>query len=486
LPRSLFAAAPPTKESRCLSRYPSPSTASRSAATSTRGRCSVDYLRNDLGLTGTHVGCDTGQCGACTVHLDGNAIKACTILAAQANGGNVVTIEGLAAADGTMHPMQAAFKECHGLQCGFCTPGMVMSAIDLVNRHPKASEQTIRDELEATCAAAPVTTTSSRRAAGRRGDGQVGRRGDAHAVLTNTIRRGALVRTSVIGASVRRKEDYRFLTGSGQYTTTSIREPHARVLPALAARAREDPQHRHVEGEGHARRGRDLHGRRSRRRQRLPCGWLITGTDGKPMNEPPHPGARAGQGALRRRPGALVIAETPNRRRTPPRRSIVDYDVLPASSTASSAEAGRAADSRRRPATSATRGRWATRRRSMRRSRRRRTCRSSTSSTTAHPNAIEPRAAVASYSRADDSYTLYVANQNPHVERLLMTAFVLGLPEHKVRVIAPDVGGGFGSKIYLYAEETAMVWASKRVNRPIKWAAERSEASSPTRTAATT
>jgi aerobic carbon-monoxide dehydrogenase small subunit len=108
----------------------------------------VDYLRNDLGLTGTHVGCDTGQCGACTIHLDGDAIKACTILAAQANGAKVVTIEGLAAPDGTMHPMQAAFKECHGLQCGFCTPGMVMSAIDLVNRHPKASEQTIREELE--------------------------------------------------------------------------------------------------------------------------------------------------------------------------------------------------------------------------------------------------------------------------------------------------------------------------------------------------
>ena len=108
----------------------------------------VDYLRNDLGLTGTHVGCDTGQCGACTVHLDGNAIKACTILAAQAQGASVLTIEGLAAPDGTMHPMQASFKECHGLQCGFCTPGMVMSAIDLVNRHPKASEQTIREELE--------------------------------------------------------------------------------------------------------------------------------------------------------------------------------------------------------------------------------------------------------------------------------------------------------------------------------------------------
>ena len=107
----------------------------------------VEFLRNELGLTGTHVGCDTSQCGACTVHVDGNAVKSCTILAAQTQGAKVMTIEGLAAADGTLHPMQAAFKECHGLQCGFCTPGMVMSAIDLVERHPKASEQTIREEL---------------------------------------------------------------------------------------------------------------------------------------------------------------------------------------------------------------------------------------------------------------------------------------------------------------------------------------------------
>ena len=107
----------------------------------------VEFLRNNLSLTGTHVGCDTGQCGACTVHVNGNAVKACTVLAAQVDGAKVTTIEGLAA-NGTMHPMQAAFKECHGLQCGFCTPGMVMSAIDLVNRYPDASEQTIREELE--------------------------------------------------------------------------------------------------------------------------------------------------------------------------------------------------------------------------------------------------------------------------------------------------------------------------------------------------
>ncbi|HYM21904.1 MAG TPA: (2Fe-2S)-binding protein [Vicinamibacterales bacterium] len=107
----------------------------------------VDFLRVNLGLTGTHVGCDTAQCGACTVHLDGRAVKSCNLLALQANGAKLTTIEGLAG-NGDLHPMQAAFKECHGLQCGFCTPGMVMSAIDLVQRHPNADEATIRSQLE--------------------------------------------------------------------------------------------------------------------------------------------------------------------------------------------------------------------------------------------------------------------------------------------------------------------------------------------------
>ena len=108
----------------------------------------VDFLRGNLGLTGTHVGCDTAQCGACTIHLDGRAVKACNILAAQAQGAVVTTIEGLASADGKLHPMQEAFRDCHGLQCGFCTPGMVMSAIDLVQRHPGADDKTVRAELE--------------------------------------------------------------------------------------------------------------------------------------------------------------------------------------------------------------------------------------------------------------------------------------------------------------------------------------------------
>ena len=107
----------------------------------------VEYLRENLSLTGTHVGCDTSQCGACVVHVDGKAVKACTTLAVQNEGSDVTTIEGLAT-NGDLHPMQAAFRENHGLQCGFCTPGMIMAAVDIVNRNPDADEKTIREELE--------------------------------------------------------------------------------------------------------------------------------------------------------------------------------------------------------------------------------------------------------------------------------------------------------------------------------------------------
>ena len=107
----------------------------------------VHFLREQLGLTGTHVGCDTSQCGACVVLLNGRSVKSCTMLALQAEGGEITTIEGLAK-EGELHPMQAAFKEHHGLQCGFCTPGMVMSAIDLVSRNSALTEEIIREELE--------------------------------------------------------------------------------------------------------------------------------------------------------------------------------------------------------------------------------------------------------------------------------------------------------------------------------------------------
>jgi carbon-monoxide dehydrogenase small subunit len=108
----------------------------------------VNFIRDSLRLTGTHVGCDTAQCGACTIHMNGRAVKSCNMLAMQAEGADLVTIEGIAKADGTLHPMQEAFRQHHGLQCGFCTPGMVMSAIDLVKNFPDPSEELIREQLD--------------------------------------------------------------------------------------------------------------------------------------------------------------------------------------------------------------------------------------------------------------------------------------------------------------------------------------------------
>jgi aerobic carbon-monoxide dehydrogenase small subunit len=107
----------------------------------------VQFIREHLELTGTHVGCDTAQCGACTIHMDGKAVKSCSFLAVQAEGCSITTIEGISAGD-KMHPMQEAFRECHGLQCGFCTPGMVMSAIDMLNQNPNPTEAEIREGLE--------------------------------------------------------------------------------------------------------------------------------------------------------------------------------------------------------------------------------------------------------------------------------------------------------------------------------------------------
>ncbi len=108
----------------------------------------VQFLRDSLGLTGTHVGCETSQCGACTIHVDGESVKSCSMLAVQADGASITTIEGLSDGD-ALHPVQAAFREHHGLQCGFCTPGMIMAATDMIRRHPEGlDEKTVRDELE--------------------------------------------------------------------------------------------------------------------------------------------------------------------------------------------------------------------------------------------------------------------------------------------------------------------------------------------------
>jgi aerobic carbon-monoxide dehydrogenase large subunit len=284
---------------------------------------------------------------------------------------------------------------------------------------------------------------------------------------------------SPIGKPLHRREDYRFLTGAGQYTDDVVlpgqtfgvflRSPyaHARIRSIDTAKAAKAP------GVVRIFTGADL---AEAKVGGLPCGWLIHSKDGSPMKEPPHPVLAQGKVRHVGDQVALVIAETQWQAKDAAELIEVDYEELaPVIDITGVESAGSAVhddvpnnvcydwghgskdavDAAFKQAAMVSTLEFVNNR--------------------LIPNAMEPRAANAHYTRHDDSTTLYVANQNPHVERLLMGAFVLGLQESKLRVIAPDVGGGFGSKIFLYAEETALVWASRRVNRPIKWTCERSE-----------
>jgi len=282
-----------------------------------------------------------------------------------------------------------------------------------------------------------------------------------------------------IGESLRRKEDYRFLTGTGQYTDDVqmvnmthaffVRSPHAHAhiksIDKKAALA--------APGVIGIFDGKDVEGDKI---NGLPCGWLITDTNGQPMKEPPHPILAHGKVRYVGDHVAMVVAETLDQARNAAELVEVDYDVLAAVADVRDASKGTALHD---IAPDNHCYKWAIGDKAQV---------DAVFSKAAHitkldlinnrlvPNAMEPRCAIGSYSRANDEYTLYVSNQNPHVERLLMTAFVLSLPEHKVRVIAPDVGGGFGSKIYLYAEDVCLTWASKKLNRNIRWTCDRSEA----------
>jgi carbon-monoxide dehydrogenase large subunit len=282
----------------------------------------------------------------------------------------------------------------------------------------------------------------------------------------------------LIGARVQRKEDYRFLTGAGQYTddvefpgqtyAAFVRSPHAHAVVKKidAEEAKRAP------GVLAVYTGADL---AAAKVGGLPCGWLITDVKGQPMKEPPYPALAQGKVRHVGERVAVVIAESPEQARDAAEQVVVDYEVLPAVMDSVSV--------RKQPpiheiAPDNTCYVWALGDKAKV---------DAAFAAAAHvtklefvnnrliPNAIEPRAANAQYSRASGDYTLYVASQNPHVERLLMTAFVLGLPENKVRVVAPDVGGGFGSKIYLYPEDVVVTWAAKQLNRPVKWTADRSE-----------
>ncbi len=283
-----------------------------------------------------------------------------------------------------------------------------------------------------------------------------------------------------IGAPVRRKEDQRFLTGNGRYTddihfdgqtfACFLRSPHAhaRIVSIDKTEAEQAP------GVVAIFTGADLEADGI---GGLPCGWLITDRNGEPMKEPAHPPLAQGEVRYVGDHVAVVIAETYAQARDAADLIDVDYDVLDA--VVSPLDAlGEGAPRVHEDAPGNVCYVWEHGDKAATEqgfARARHVTRLDLVNNRLIPNAIEPRAAIGVYAAGEDAYTLYTTSQNPHVIRLLMSAFVLHLPEHKVRVVAPDVGGGFGSKIYHYAEEAVVTWAARKVGRPVKWTAARSE-----------
>ncbi len=283
-----------------------------------------------------------------------------------------------------------------------------------------------------------------------------------------------------IGASVRRKEDLRFLSGRGQYTDDINRpgQTHAAILRSphahAAIRGIDLARAKAMPGVIAIFTGADM---AAENIGGLPCGWQIHNKDGSPMAEPPHPVLAVGKVRHVGDPVAVVIAETKQQARDAAEQIAVDYAPLPAAATLAAALAAGAPEVHDgvkgnlcydwhigdKAALDAAFAGAA------------RVVKFSTTNNRLVPNAMEPRAAIGEYDAQSGDYTLYTTSQNPHVIRLLMGAFVLHIPESKLRVVAPDVGGGFGSKIYHYAEEAIVTWASAKVKRPIKWTAERTE-----------
>src|SRR5215471_13768057 len=284
-----------------------------------------------------------------------------------------------------------------------------------------------------------------------------------------------------IGAAVRRKEDFRFITGKGQYTDDVsrpgqthihfLRSPHAhaRIKRIDASAAKQMP------GVLAVLTGAEL---AADKIGNLICGWMIHSKDGSPMKMAPHPAIAAGKANYVGDPVAVVVAETADQAEDAAEKVVVDYEVLPAVADPARAQQNgvaqihevaphntiyqwhlgdaKAVDGAIKSAKHVTKLHIVNNR--------------------LVPNAMEPRAAIGEYDAGNQSFTLWNTTQNPHVARLVIAAFVGMAPEHKLRVIAPDVGGGFGSKIFIYPEEVVALWASKRVGRPVKWVAERSEA----------
>jgi aerobic carbon-monoxide dehydrogenase large subunit len=460
----------------------------------------VHLLRDDFGVTSAHVGCDTTQCGACTVRLDGRAVKSCTVLAVQADGAAVDTVESLSTAGDAEHPLLSAFRDHHALQCGFCTPGMVMSSLELLQREPRASEERVRAWLKGNfcrCTGYQHIVDAIRATDGVPASHEAGasppsrsprdgaRNGNAGAsdVGGGTEGTSAPHGSRFFGRPRQRREDDHHLRGRGQFTddvrpagaagaggalhAALVRSPHAhaRIRSVSVDRAAKMP------GVVAVVTGADLAGSVSP----LPTNWVLPG-----MQVPVH---RVLAGEVARFQGeavAAVVAGDAYTAADAVGAIEVDYEPLPAvtdpwRATEPSAalvhpELGSAAEDGnvvfRVPiyagdyAAAREQAEVVTRQRLRNQN--------------LIPCALEPRSVLADYDERTGRVTVHSSTQSPHIIKRML-AGVLSFPEDRLRVVAPDVGGGFGSKLHLYPEEVLVTALAIRLRRAVKWTATRSE-----------
>jgi carbon-monoxide dehydrogenase large subunit len=445
----------------------------------------VHFLRDDLGITSTHVGCDTTQCGACTVHLNGSAVKSCTVLAVQADGAAVNTVESLRKPDDAEHPLQSAFREHHALQCGFCTPGMIMSSLELLRREPQPTEERIRTWLkgnfcrctgyqhivDAIRAAGEATTAR---------DGPGAEQVAAGTAATEVRRSCAGQADQFFGQPLPRREDDRHLRGRGRFTDDVRPADAARALHVALARS----PHAHarirsvstdraarIPGVVAAVTGADLLDMVSP----LPANWILPG-----MHVPVH---RVLADEVARFQGegiAAVVAVDAYTAADAVAAVDVEYEPLPAVTDpwqaaqhraplvhpglASGSEDGNIA--LRMPIRAGDYGAAQEQADIVIRQRLR--------NQNLVPGALEPRAVLADYDDRTETVTIHSSTQSPHIIKRML-AEVLSFPENRLRVVAPDVGGGFGSKLHLYPEEVLVTALAIRLRRAVKWTATRSE-----------
>ncbi len=458
-------------------------------------RLLVHFLREDLGVTSAHVGCDTTQCGACTVHLDGCAVKSCTVLAVQADGATVDTVESLSKAGDGEHPLLAAFHRHHALQCGFCTPGMVMSAVELLRREPHPSEERVRAWLKGNfcrCTGyqhiVDAIHAAAQRSAVPRGEEGVTPVRSSRDTVTDRGPAGggpaagdaAVEGSRFVGRPVPRREDDRHLRGRGRFTddvrsTGAAGTLHAALLrsPHGHARIRSVSVDRAVTMPGVVAvvTGADLLDSVSP----LPANWVLPG-----MHVPVHRVLADGVVRFHGEGVAVVVAVDAGAAADAVQAIDVGYEPLPAVTDPWRAAQPDAPVVHPGPGGAAEPGNIVFRfptyagdyaaaraaadvvvRRRLR-------------NQNLVPGALEPRSVLADYDEPTGTVTVHSSTQSPHLIKRML-AEVLSFPEDRLRVVAPDVGGGFGAKLHLYPEEVLVTALAIRLRRAVRWTATRSE-----------